>query len=102
MQTQPTETQPASRERKEYISALGAKGGVTLPVEVRQLLNVKPHDKVVFRVQDQKVEVAPATVMSLEEIAGSVPPLASGKRIDEAIREAKEEKAEKLLKDLQP
>jgi len=102
MQTQLTETQPATRERKEYISALGAKGGITLPVEVRRLLKVKPHDKIVFRVQDQKVEVAPATVMSLEEIAGSVPPLASGRSIDEAIREAKAEKAEKLLKDLQP
>jgi AbrB family looped-hinge helix DNA binding protein len=101
MQTQPTETQPTSQERKEYIGALGAKGGITLPAEVRRLLKVKPHDKVVFRVQDQKVEIAPATVMSLEEIAGSVPPLTSGMRIDEAIREAKEEKAEKLLINLQ-
>lgn len=82
------------------MGALGTKGGVTLPVEVRRFLQVKPHDKVVFRITDQKVEIAPATIMSLEEAAGSAPPQ-PGKSIEEAVHEAKEEKAEKLLIDQQ-
>lgn len=97
MQTQTDNSQQTLHQTHEYVGALGAKGGVTLPAEVHRFLQVKPHDKVVFRIHNEKVELTPATVMSLEEVARSVPPLTTGQTIEDAIREAKEERAEQFL-----
>ena len=81
---------PTSQDQKEYVRGVSDKGQVTIPAEIRRELGVKAHGEVVFRIKGQKVELMPATGMSLEEIAGSVPPLKSGKSIEEAIQEAKE------------
>ena len=40
---------------KEVHSRVTTKGQVTIPVEIRRLLQVKPHDRVAFVVEDEKV-----------------------------------------------
>lgn len=61
------------KEPKEYIGTVTQKGQVTIPVEVRRLLGVKPRDKVVFRITEGRVELG-APLMTLEETFGSVRP----------------------------
>lgn len=56
----------------EHVRTLTAKGQVTIPVEVRRLLRLEPHDKVAFRVSDGIVTIEPT--MTLEETFGSVRP----------------------------
>lgn len=64
------------RKAQEYISTITSKGQVTVPVEIRRALGLKPQDKIIFRVIQGKVEVEPLP-MTLEEAYGSVQPLAT-------------------------
>lgn len=57
----------------EHIRTVTTKGQVTIPVEIRRLLGVKPQDKVVFRITDGKVELRPSK-MTLESTFGAVTP----------------------------
>jgi antitoxin PrlF len=47
--------QEQGRTMKEVHSTVTTKGQVTIPVEIRRLLQVKPHDRVAFVVEDEKV-----------------------------------------------
>jgi AbrB family looped-hinge helix DNA binding protein len=42
---------------KEFLATVTSKGQVTVPVEVRRLLGLKPQDKVAFLVQEHQGEV---------------------------------------------
>ena len=42
---------------KEMHSTVTTKGQVTIPVEIRRLLQVKPYDRVAFVVKDEKVSI---------------------------------------------
>lgn len=42
---------------KEFLATLTSKGRVTIPAEVRQLLGLKPRDKVSFLVQENEGEI---------------------------------------------
>lgn len=42
---------------KELIGSVTGKGQVTIPVEVRKLLGVHPHDKVAFIVYEDQVQL---------------------------------------------
>jgi AbrB family looped-hinge helix DNA binding protein len=59
---------------KQHIRVVTTKGQVTIPAKIRQLLGIKPHDKVVFQVIEGKVELQPVS-MSLEATFGAVPSL---------------------------
>ena len=61
------------RESEEHIRTVTTKGQVTIPVEVRRLLEVEPGDKVIFRVTEGTVELQP-TAMTLEDAFGAVTP----------------------------
>ena len=62
------------KETQEFVRPMTYKGTVTIPIEVRRLLGVKPKDKVTFRIVDGKrVELLPPT-MTLESAFGSVLP----------------------------
>jgi AbrB family looped-hinge helix DNA binding protein len=78
------------QEIEEYQGTLTSKGQVTLPRKIRQLLGVKPHDRVVFRVSEGKVELQPAT-MTLEQTFGAVKPLKSPEDFKELRDKAIEE-----------
>ena len=63
------------RAMQEHVRTITTKGQVSIPAEVRRILGVKPHDKLVFRItEDNRVELQPTT-MSLEDTFASVPPL---------------------------
>ncbi|MBI3942411.1 MAG: AbrB/MazE/SpoVT family DNA-binding domain-containing protein [Chloroflexi bacterium] len=42
---------------KELFAIVNSKGQVTIPVEIRRLLRLKPHDKVVFVVEGDQVRL---------------------------------------------
>jgi AbrB family looped-hinge helix DNA binding protein len=79
---------------KQIAAAVTQRSQVTIPVEVRRLLGISAHDRVIFVISDHEVRLLPAT-FSLESAAGSVPALANKQDVDEQIREAKEEKSER-------
>ncbi len=74
----------------EFIGAANRKGGITIPVEVRRLLQVKANDNVLFRVQGETVVIEPGS-MTLEEAMGSVKPVQAGQTLEAVIQEAKAE-----------
>lgn len=74
MKAVPNHTQPDNSPLREFTGKLTSKGQVTIPQEVRQLLGVKPHQAVVFRVEHGRVELLPGAI-TLEEAFGAVPPL---------------------------
>ena len=61
------------KECEEHVRTVTTKGQVTIPAEVRRLLEVEPGDKVVFRVTQGTVELQPAA-MTLEDAFGAVTP----------------------------
>ncbi len=62
------------KELREYQRRLTYKGGVTIPVEIRRLLGIKPQGEVRFRIIDNKrVELLPPA-MTLEATYASVKP----------------------------
>ena len=61
------------KESEEHIRTVTTKGQVTIPAEIRRLLEVEPGDKVIFRVREGTVELGPAA-MTLEDAFGAVSP----------------------------
>jgi AbrB family looped-hinge helix DNA binding protein len=58
---------------KEVVTTLTQRGQVTVPVEVRRLLGLKPRDRLAFTIDGDEIRVRPAT-FSLESAYGSVRP----------------------------
>lgn len=85
---------------KEILSTVTQRGQVTIPVEVRRLLGVKPKDKVAFTIEDGRVALVPAK-FTLETAYQSVPPLKHPLSDKEMAQVAKEEKAERTVRELQ-
>jgi len=84
---------------KEILSTITTKGQVTLPIEIRRLLDVRPHDKVAFIVDDGEIRVK-ACRSVVERTAGvfksGLPPL-SAKQERAAAEEAIAEEAVKRM-----
>ena len=76
------------------VTTLTSKGQVTVPKEVRDKLGLRPHDKIRFSVENGHAVMRKA-YPSLRDIVGSLPPL--GMPIEEAIEQAKEERAQRLM-----
>ena len=75
---------------KEMLSSVSPKGQVTIPLEIRRLLGVKPRDKVAFKVENGQVQIAPARY-TLESVMGSVAPPTRTEDFERLSAEAKEE-----------
>jgi antitoxin PrlF len=86
-------------EMREITATISKRGQITIPVEVQRLLGVGPRQRVTFAIDDGKVRLIPAHY-SLESVLGSVPPLSEHDDIEHLIREAKEERAERLVAEL--
>jgi len=82
---------------QEHLGTVTQKGQVTIPLAVRQLLDVKPHDRVVFRVSGGRVELLPAN-MTLETVFGAVKPLTRPEDWKALRRQAKEERVRYRVK----
>lgn len=85
---------------KEMLGSVSLKGQVTLPVEVRRRLGLKPKDKVVFELVEDGVKIAPAH-FTLESLMGSVAPPTRTEDLECINQEVKEERAEKFARELQ-
>ena len=80
------------------VTTLTSKGQVTIPREIRDALDLKPHDKITFVVEDGYAKLR--RLPRLEELAGSLPSLASpglDMTVEEAIELAKEERTRELF-----
>lgn len=64
-------------------STLTSKGPVTIPKEIRDALDLEPSDKIRCAMEDGEVRLRKAS-LSLEDVAGSLPPL--GMSVAEANR----------------
>jgi len=60
------------KERSHVLSRISAKGQITLPRKVRQALNVKPGDRLVFLVENTTVLLQPLASGSARALAGSL------------------------------
>ena len=79
---------------REITTTTTQRNQVTIPVEVRRLLGLKPGDQVAFTIEDGgKVRLAAAS-FTLESAYGSVKPSTSPEDFDEVSRSAKDAKAE--------
>ena len=82
---------------KEFVTTVTQRGQVTIPAEVRRLLGLKPHDKVAFTIDDGEVRIVPVAFTAASAFS-SVKPIGDFSDFDEQIRDAKEERAERLVK----
>lgn len=82
---------------KAFTASVTQRGQVTIPAEVMRLLGVKPREKVVFEVHGNRVELMPAR-FTVETLAGSVQPIRDPADLDEQVRQAKEERAARLVR----
>jgi AbrB family looped-hinge helix DNA binding protein len=71
-------------------------GQVTFPAEARKALGVELGDEVDFRIDEGNVRVE-RVPLQLEDVFGSLKPPRPDFNIDEAIREAKEERAQRIM-----
>jgi AbrB family looped-hinge helix DNA binding protein len=69
-------------------------GRITIPIEVRRLLGVKPQDQVVFEIKDGRVELRPIGI-TLAKAYGAVPPLKRPIDTDEMREIIDEERAKR-------
>lgn len=83
---------------KEYLSSVSEKGQVTIPLEMRKALGVKPKDKVAFKLEDNGIKLVPLG-SPLESSFQAVPPLKKP-LTDEAMSEiAAEEHAQHVARE---
>jgi AbrB family looped-hinge helix DNA binding protein len=84
---------------REYVTTVTQRGQVTIPADVRRLLNAKPRGKVAFRVEEGVVRLMPVE-FTLEETFGSVTPLHRPEDFEELSRLAKDEKAARSVREM--
>jgi AbrB family looped-hinge helix DNA binding protein len=91
-----------ARRVGEYIGTVNTQGRVTIPEEVRRVLNLHPQDKLVFRVTEDTIEI-PGKLPTLEELAGSVQPLQPNQASETIIHEAKADHySQRVTQKMQP
>lgn len=85
---------------REITATTTQRNQVTIPAEVRRLLHLKPRDKVTFSIDDTGKVYLAAASFTLESAFGSVKPSQHPEDFDEIIRIAKDEKAERTIREL--
>jgi AbrB family looped-hinge helix DNA binding protein len=73
-----------------YYMRIGKNGRATLPKQIRQLLDLEDNAEVEVRVEKGQVMLG-GRLPTLEEMAGSLPPLPEGIDIEDVVRQAKRE-----------
>lgn len=62
-----------------YASTITQKGQVTIPVQIREQLQIQPKDKLIFRIKEKKMLVEPIKT-DFMSLAGSLQHKNKGKR----------------------
>jgi antitoxin PrlF len=84
----------------EYTTSMTQRSQVTIPAEVRRVLGLKPRDRVTFSITGTEVKLKPVK-WTLDSVAGSVEPVSANTQdFDELIRAAKEEVAERSVREM--
>jgi AbrB family looped-hinge helix DNA binding protein len=82
----------------QYVTTMTRRGQIAIPAEVRRQLGLQPGDRVVLEVDGQEVRLK-SVRWTLESVAGSVVPLSDvPEDLDERIRQAKEEVAQRYFR----
>jgi antitoxin PrlF len=81
---------------KVILATLTEGGQVTVPVEVRRVLGIKPREKVAFTIEGDQVRLAPAT-FTLESAYGSVKPHYTPEDFGTMIAEAMDGHADEVV-----
>jgi len=81
---------------REITASVTERGQVTIPAEVRKALGIKARDKVSFVIDDGNV-VLKKPRFTIGTAAGSIKPLRMPEDWEERIREAKDERADRLM-----
>jgi len=76
---------------QEHFGKVTQKGQITIPLAVRRFLEIKPHDRIIFRLTKNRVELLPAN-MTLEGAYGAVKPMASPEDWKTIRRQVREER----------
>jgi len=84
---------------KSYTVTITSSGQITLPAEIRRQLGVKPGERVNVVIDDGTVLVKPA--YTWQSAVGSVTPISRPEDFEAMIRDAKEERAERLMQKMQ-
>ncbi len=84
---------------QQYHTTLTERGQVTLPVEIRKRLGVKPKEKVTFEVDGDTIRIVPSKY-TVESVRGSVPALAERRSLAEIYDIAREEHARHILDEM--
>jgi AbrB family looped-hinge helix DNA binding protein len=84
---------------QQYHTTLTERGQVTLPVEIRKRLGVKPKDKVTFEVEGDDIRIVPSR-FTVESVRGSVPALAQPRSLEEIFDIAGEEHARHVIDEM--
>jgi AbrB family looped-hinge helix DNA binding protein len=83
----------------EMLTTMTQRGQVTVPAKIRRMLGLKPKDRVAFEIVDGTVIVRRPRY-TLEAVAGRFMPKRPVADVDRAIREAKEEHAQRSMRKL--
>ena len=84
---------------RKYILRPSSKNQVTIPKPVREALGVGPGDRITVVVDGGQVRLEPTTELTVEQLAGILPPLDPPTSPDfrAEIREAMEERAQQIV-----
>jgi bifunctional DNA-binding transcriptional regulator/antitoxin component of YhaV-PrlF toxin-antitoxin module len=87
-----SQNEPVALKRFDgtYYMRIGKNGRATLPKPVRQLLAVDENMEVEVRIENGHITI-PGRLPTLEELAGSLPPLPEGVDVEELVKQAKAE-----------
>ena len=84
---------------KQVTATLTQRSQVTVPIEVRRVLGLKPRDKVAFTIEDGEVRLTSAS-FGLELAYGSIQPSEKPEDFSDISRTSKAAKAEKTVQEL--
>lgn len=97
MQTSTSHTNPSIPVK--HFMTVAKKGQITIPAVIREVLHIQEGDTIAVELDGEAVKVTPVA-FTLESAYGSVPALRKPQDFSEMIRLAKEEKAERTIKEL--
>lgn len=88
--------------RLRHVSPVTSKGQVTIPKEFRERLGVSLPDRVEFAVNDRDEVVIRPVRLTVDDLFGIFPPIPGREDVDvdELIREAMDDMADRIVEDL--